>query len=770
MPSKLAVPGKRFSPNDVETYVDDLNEAMQAVDDSVNAFNQQVDAIDLAEEQVFIAKQHAAAASNAIPIIEGHVPTNADFDRARLNELNNFPVSGHLNVDKATAFEFRQVAGWENKFKLKANKTRIDGVWHDYADTMLTTFDAPNGLQNKDLASADFTDLSAAIVAGGTDLSQSYLTQRVVHYMLQEDIVATPAQSIAFIQDPKNNFYHENGVLRQRVMTFEKARLLETVAQETGQLYTNSVNAMTSLGWTLSANTLGEFDKDGKKAVVIGILNGRNQGAFHPSFHDLGCSSFRTTTNGIGITNHGNWARTGDGYLPTCKADCMSPLASGDEGVGFASYTGSVAGGFNQGRDDNKFYDAIYSSDLESSMMNVRQSSYQEIRESNKRKAMAAQIDGVESVPFTKVGTVTQIGNSVYSGGFTKLIGAGQDWQGFGDWSGYLDSSGDGDMEGCYIIGNDGQAYPLGSIRMGTNGASATCYISKTQNNVVSKFPAGTYDVVIARFDINPHKQTTPHWTNIVGNFSRVLALFTTVGSKFYGADGIYGQWIPNRPDGTPTVKNFSRKGFQPVTTTEKTDDNGLTWINTSYSIDSITNDYNAGHPSTTVALHHYETKAHFTKDDASQKVFDVTKYIRMNQRHSVVEGALLTSSLIGKVPTYNGSSGYHTEKAITTLLINANGFLQGNTSRADMGQKHEPFTLTGDDSPALKILDYLSSKNGVALFSMAFKELIFDVDWGDNNEIEIVTSGQESFTDDNGNTGTRGMASFETQDFIVEY
>jgi hypothetical protein len=39
---------------------------------------------------------------------------------------------------------------------------------------------------------------------------------------------------------------------------------------------------------------------------------------------------------------------------------------------------------------------------------------------------------------------------------------------------------------------------------------------------------------------------------------------------------------------------------------------------------------------------------------------------------------------------------------------------------------------------------------------------------FGDNNKFEI-TDGQESFTDDNGQTGLRGSASFNTQHFIVE-
>ena len=43
---------------------------------------------------------------------------------------------------------------------------------------------------------------------------------------------------------------------------------------------------------------------------------------------------------------------------------------------------------------------------------------------------------------------------------------------------------------------------------------------------------------------------------------------------------------------------------------------------------------------------------------------------------------------------------------------------------------------------------------------------MIYDGGWGDNNKFEIANN-QESFTDDNGNTGLRGTASFNTQYFI---
>jgi hypothetical protein len=50
MPAKILVPNKRLSANDVETYVDDLNEALAAVDSAIIAFNLQIDATKTASD------------------------------------------------------------------------------------------------------------------------------------------------------------------------------------------------------------------------------------------------------------------------------------------------------------------------------------------------------------------------------------------------------------------------------------------------------------------------------------------------------------------------------------------------------------------------------------------------------------------------------------------------------------------------------------------------------------------------------------------------
>jgi hypothetical protein len=198
MPSKLAVPGKRFSPNDVETYVDDLNEAMQAVDDSVNAFNQQIDAAKTAEN-------FSVLALNAIPIIQGYATRKSDFFAlAAQSTISGFAQWGKSQPknDKATVNEgmwaaynspnvIRMGRSFEDKEGVSVSDypiASVKGVEHHinllgrgcdpvYNNVVINFPPAPDGLDKSD-GTGRFVDLAAAILAGGTSLSTSILSRQ----------------------------------------------------------------------------------------------------------------------------------------------------------------------------------------------------------------------------------------------------------------------------------------------------------------------------------------------------------------------------------------------------------------------------------------------------------------------------------------------------------------------------------------------------------------------------------------------------------------
>ncbi len=695
--------------------------------------------------------------------------TKPEFERVRLNELNRFPVAGTVNTDFASSFEFHQINGWQNKFRIKANKTRIDGVWHDYGDTDITLTAAPNGLQNKDLVSADFVDLDAAVVAGGTSLSQSYLNQRHFVYMVQEDIAAPNGLSTAYIQDAKNNIYSDDGVLRQRVFSFVAERLLESVEIHKSKRWTNTVNCMTSLGWTLSADVLGQWEKDGKKAVGVTIVQSRNQGAYHPALNSDGCRGFTSSGSSYGAAWHSSLVVT----QPTSKADCFNPTI-------YAPPSGNIGNSTESGdmRPYDKFYDAIYSSDVPDNRMSVVDLPKKEVREKNNRKAKSGDVRGFEGVPFSKfiTDTVTVAGAAV-----SDPVNEGGRFY----WSVINNTlpnqthvfSDGADL--IYLSGSNGAAMTIKRETKTANilwpndtpvaliaglGELTQFYADKFNN----LFPVGTI-ISIGRGIYSNNKQVSPTWKSIIGSVANIAALFTTVGSKFYGADGIEGEWIPTLPNSSldlfPTNRKYKGSGS---VRSEQTIDNGVTWLSQAVGIGSTTNSISLpNEPTNSVRLVHYETQAHFTENDVNAKVLDLGS-VYATGWNNIAYGNLLISTLINKVGTNDIAIPKGVAWSAPLIDYGVRGTGGGAFDPALYGYpQHATIGLTGTGATA-KALDYLSETDGVGELCYVYKEMKFDVDWGDNNKFEI-TDNQSAMTDDNGNSVLYGTASFETEYFIIE-
>jgi uncharacterized membrane protein len=741
----------------------------------------------------------------------------AEFDKIRLNELNNFPVAGWHNVDFDSGFEFQQITGWESKLKVKANKVRIDGVWHVIPATTVTNFIAPNGLQNKDLVSADFADLSAAIVAGGTSLSQSYLNQRTVAYALQKDIESPAGQSTAYIQDSKNNIYSDDGVLRQRTVEFVVERLLETVVIESSDPYQSTINAMLSLGFTQDNEVLGQFKKDGNIAVGVTIIQSRNQGAYDPSYNSTGTTYNVRAVNG---SQSGRKWFADDARVPTSIANCFE-LGDflGSDDYGRSDY-GSIVSGIS-GHSSGKLYDAIDASDLQDLRMSNIRLSKLEFREHYKRKAIAGKARGFEGAPFTRS---LPIANGQQSNVYCDF-GIGTEastWilaneEAIRDY-GYVHVPGDIESKQKILaIGSGGQgAYIQTAIGSGTTG-----------NAIVTL--------------IQTHSQANPTRTDIMGEPANLLTLFP---------DGVDGQWNPYLVGSTPT-------GLRKILTTfvnrvyKTNDDLGGAWTSDTTATINPQNQFSIT-PSVVTGLVQYETQAHFTQDDVNSKVLDLGGVFGASH-NAIPAGGLLASSVISKVLTSSGSPepGSVVEVPISSMALNvAVGLLQD--AKENFIPTHQSINLASDNAtPAVKTLDYLSLDNGVGKLCFAYKEMVWGLEaiqgitangasynivagvpyklsslvgdgseyngtliiwsanfsspigsdwmsgsytdpmgvirrssdgqpqsngmriwngggWGDNNKFEI-TDNQSTLTDDNGNAVLYGTASFGTQHFMIE-
>jgi len=699
--------------------------------------------------------------------------TKAEFDRARFNELNNFSVSGVVNVDFDSGYEFQQINGWQNKFTIKAGKAMIDGIWHKYSSTEIMLPDAPDGLDKKDLSSR-FNDLAEATVAGGDELSQSYLDQRCIVYAVQKDTEAPFGSSGTYIQDADNNIYSNDGVLRQRTFEFFSERLLESVSIEGADSYQSTINAMTSLGWSQDSDVLGQFKKGDDIAIVFTIVQRRNQGAYHPSYNPEGVAY---ATDGVDLSNRAFW--TDSAAAITSKQEAFSNACVAANANG--SLISSTSSGGRFPRPDGKFYDAIYASDVKDLRMSAKKLPLKEIREKYKRMAIAGEVRGFEGVPLiTKARLSDYLSgddavNYLSEGKFT-LIHNGEDHLRLSSPSqvSALDGLSWIFVKGGVIYRNyawnnqyhtrifkwSGGSWGVSTIAELQGEFLAIPYAAPSSGTGLLKSGAVDgawgykYKGQLSGAIISNHQQANPIWTDIIGDPANIAATFP---------DGVEGQWIPALPSGVTTAFKLNRKSLNNVVNRAWSDlGDGTDWQSADNIIDVVKNTSATGIPSTAIMLIHYETQAHFTQDDVNSKVVDLGGVWASNH-YQPDWGSALQSSLIGEVgiSTTDPRVGYFGE---------VNGYLLRPTSNDfHPSSSYEPThknVVLGGTSTAVKTLDYLSHDNNVAKLCYAYKEMKFDVTWGDNNQFEIYNQ-SAIITDDNGNSIKVGTSSFDTQFFI---
>jgi hypothetical protein len=668
----------------------------------------------------------------------------------------------------------------------------------------------------------------------------------------------TEAQKLTFLQDPENNIYSEDGELiqvRYRIRVIEGLGddwdninpdtddylrpAFSVYINQRGRLTTNTDTGSYSsqrsyLGKHHGSSLLNEngifsphFSLTNTNnahnglcfAIPIALVQRRNSGVLEPTLNPNGTALFRKTTGGTGISNLNDWYGQEAGNEATSITQCFTDLASGVVGIGRHSSSGDLGGGFS-GRSDDKFYDAIYASDVQDLRMSSRRVPVAELREHYKRKAIAGEVRGFEGVPFSRFESFesTNVGLATTSTWvISTLINLTN--------NGAPSNRADGNVG--TVQGDSGAIYVVGSVEV--TGSNSVIYLNAQHGDVRTDFTVGNDYVLVNQFE-QLHKQANPTWTDIIGDPANIAATFP---------DGVEGQWIPVVPDGVTTDYSLNRKCLDGSVTSIYSANQGVSWITSVRTIDTTGNLNVAGWATGAVVLYPYETQAHFTEDDVNSEVIELGGvYASMDFKSN--RGLLLNSSLIGKIgissvqhPTYSG--------------VKLNRFITRDdemSTHADYRPEHDAVVLGSADSPAAKTFDYLSEENGVGKLCYAYKEMIYDsvkgvavvltstadtvkrdgtpyllnidghtleghtvawggtvsadIDaqtingyavglnsllyngagsttsfvlwdgngWGDNNKFEIADN-QESFTDDNGNLGVRGTASFNTQYFI---
>lgn len=457
---------------------------------------------------------------------------------------------------------------------------------------------------------------------------------------------------------------------------------------------------------------------------VVGRYPRLNQGAFHPAFNPSGSAS----------ATDGKWYQSS---LLTTKESCFTNASSGQIGG-------------TSGRDDGKFYDAIYADTFCDDRLPAQDA--KGYAWGAWEKVKSGKYRGEQRTVFTKVGTVTTTG-SVFSDGYTKLIGAGQRYsQDFAEWEGYLHPSVDYDIPNCFIVGDSGAVYPLGSMRVRINDGS-TCYVSKSAGNVASDFKGGTYHVVIGRDDFtNVSVGGDYTHVDVIGDPSEILATPDL-------AQGWLGSWIPVIPDGTSKFFPLTRKNIGSTSVDRQyTDNNGSTWTDAVLVVDNVTNGHTAVQPANRLHILSYTVAAKVTKESSNKPVLDGSAGLGDVTQLARYDYSLMMESLIGKVGISDSS------KDLGSLNVLSYTIEHGNTATAQLGElsevaayapMHAPVDMVAptNNSPAVKALPYLFEENGTINFGVQANELTYDTDWGDDSKVKSTASGTGTFTDLNGNT-----------------
>lgn len=228
-------------------------------------------------------------------------------------------------------------------------------------------------------------------------------------------------------------------------------------------------------------------------------------------------------------------------------------------------------------------------------------------------------------------------------------------------------------------------------------------------------------------------------------------------------------------PDGTSKEYKLSRKATAttaPLVLTSP--DNGNTWTSDFSAAIGSTNNLLYGAATATASgvlrLAFYATNANPTALAANSEVLALGD-VWGGHHNLVTLGNRLVPSLIGKVADSSGANkAVHFGSPVEGYRIETH---QSNelSNNVNYAPQHNGIAFNADDSPAVKVLPYLSRSNGRALLHLLYKEMVYDgvaLSFGDNSQFTVLNN-ESTETDDNGQTVIIGQRSVELPYFIAD-
>lgn len=244
----------------------------------------------------------------------------------------------------------------------------------------------------------------------------------------------------------------------------------------------------------------------------------------------------------------------------------------------------------------------------------------------------------------------------------------------------------------------------------------------------VSRLSGGSF--MVNRYE-NLSASAEPTWTGIIGTPANITAVITNLG-----VDGIYGTWIPNI-DVDTSNRNLTRKTKDTVTIRGVyTTNNGGGWAESTWSHSTTRNDVYVAFGGSDVIFLHYKTQAHFTEDSINRKI-DLFGNVFATNWNSVDYGGGLVSTLVDKVSTNTNQAKVNVSMPLTSLgTLHPNGNID---AAAYAYPEHDTINLVGD-GPACKVLFSLCEVDGFKSIQMHYKEMVVSSNSNAHNDFTPIS------------------------------
>lgn len=490
-------------------------------------------------------------------------------------------------------------------------------------------------------------------------------------------------------------------------------------------------------------------------ALPIALVHRRNQGMYHPVYNPNGTKK---------ASDDKFWYDTTVAF--TSISDCFNPTKL----LTASGYIGSVSG-----RPDGLFYDQVHESDI----LDLRNSSkkpedYNRLMTREFNKLVAGTNRGKESEI-----QIYSIQNRVLNyGAFASA----------NNTKGYLIQN--ADVVGLPITLTTGeiQNYPIvmvvktgadaGKILstrayfksdstyliFGDNNILPSDLIRYTDGTIPSTLTGQTVDIYIA-YKTTRTKSNTLLCCDIIGNPTNYPTSWKQSGA--FGVPLIVAEdGTSLLPDGARDTFKLSRKANATPLLCLRSTDSGVTWTSFIPTFSTTTNAITlTDEPANNLVMVYYQTHTSMAVPTNSSEILSFGDITAINYNDKE-QGAYLVNTLIGKIPVGTSAPTLLSKPLKTTSINPISKFF--DSSYGFDAPTHETISFYNANTPAVKILPYLTRTNGKAYLNLVFKEMKYNgTSWGDDNKFNIVNN-VSTTTDNNGQTVLIGQKKVELNVFIA--